>query len=575
MFYIVQKLIGLTKKIWSFIIISGLIYQSIDLTKNYFEFEILNKLDVEIKPNLIPSISICIEKRFKYSDKELDEIFENKKRFKEIHSWFEKIRILISYKNNTATLPKNISVMAYSRNNTMCLTPLFKSPMKPIMENVAKIMFLIYGYRRAYIIFQHHKIPVQLTLNNEKIILKSHSKTNIGFYKRVRNLLPFPYSTNCYQYTSSSGYKSQKDCFFKYISQKELKICGYNYNWNRRFFNITEEKFQFTKYVNKCHFNINKERLKNLCKIDCEINEYSLKHVYYTMSAFPYVTIMELYLDNTYIIHTTYVPKINWIEYLSTFGGLLSMWIGFSVWHSIKNFYDNSGILPCKPNILRKIFIQKNKNKLLNLLKIIFKSIILFVTFYQIYLLINDYIFSNKQKIISKKDEVYYPKIFIHFSDFKVSLKEYLNYFPEYEKRLKYIKRKKDLTNLLEFRVFSMMSDNLTALMELLHLDKIFIEGEIEYKDKTVRFSKQKIYFHQFYSNSHQRPHIYIELFPPEFDSFFVNNIEKIQKIVIRLSVDEVHEVSRLWLTRSIIQYLSNYEFRQQIITRKTNNFIF
>ena len=99
-------------------------------------------------------------------------------------------------------------------------------------------------------------------MNNDRITLIIKWDAEIRFYKTVRNLFPFTYPTDCYDYKSSAIFKSQKDCYFHYILQKKLQNCGFNYNWNRKYLNITMEKFEYKKYQNECHLNINKNWLK-------------------------------------------------------------------------------------------------------------------------------------------------------------------------------------------------------------------------------------------------------------------------------------------------------------------------
>lgn len=61
------------------------------------------------------------------------------------------------------------------------------------------------------------------------------------FRKTTTTLLPPPFVTNCYDYSLNAIYdkspRSQQDCMFEYIKEKERKVCGYNSFWNQKPFN--------------------------------------------------------------------------------------------------------------------------------------------------------------------------------------------------------------------------------------------------------------------------------------------------------------------------------------------------
>ena len=357
----------------------------------------------------------------------------------------------------------------------MCLTPLIDRH----NENVVDILFAIAMVKRAIILLHDHDEPPHFNLNHDKITLKIKWDTVIRFYKTVRNLLPFPYPTNCYDYGSSSKYKSQKDCFFYYISQKELQICGFNYNWNRKYFNIIEEKLTYKTYENKCHFNINKDWLKNQCKSDCQINQYMVEHNYIMLDKINnLISASSINIEPSYHIHTTYVPKIELFGYLSTFGGLLSMWLGFNVWNALVTLFDNSEKISSSLKFLQATYIKFNKKIILN----ISTKIIFILTVYQIFILFKNYTFSNKQMIIIQEKELYYPKLFIKFLP-TMDLDNFFQYYPEF-KKIYYNESVTD--DYIASLIFSMLRNNLTLYMNLNGLDKTYhgsiITYDIEYK---------------------------------------------------------------------------------------------
>ena len=415
------KLVKIIKKLWLIFIIFGFVYQSFVLTNNYFTFKIFNKLDVELG-NPIPSFTICSQKNFRMNEGmfEHEEFDEDDNINKDK---VEKLQIGLGFINYSIKWIENISALAYSGNNSMCISPIMNSQISQVpIDEVSRILIFIFYHKKAYISFHDHNTPSQFISYQDKYIA-SQRTTSIWFFKRARTLLPFPYSTDCYDYSSELEYKSQKECFFKYISEKELQVCKYNYYWNKRYFNITEERFQFIEYENKCHFNISKFWLKNKCKIDCEINEYFLKQLFYqgwgTSSVYT-----EIHVHLKYHIHTTYVPKINLVDYLSTFGGLLSMWLGFHMWKVVEKLAHH--LIYLVTNNSQFIF----PHNITEILIMISKLLVILATFYHIYHLLDNFIYSNRQIIIQNNQQIYFPKLFLSYESI-ISYEDYVKYYPD------------------------------------------------------------------------------------------------------------------------------------------------
>ena len=548
-----------------------------------FQKEQSNRLGTRRQDNL------SIKNRpMRYKQEYIDAIFEaikiyDREKYDDIKYNSEKVNIGFGFIDITGRMVDNGSVLVYSGNNSMCITPIINSIIEPKnIEKLNRIYIFISMYNLVYITIHAHKIPPHFTSKYDRIIALHSSKRNIGFYKRVRTLLPFPYSTDCNDYSSSLEYKSQKECFFKYISEKEFKFCGFNYYWNKRYSNIREEKFQFIKYQNKCHFNINKIWLKNKCKIDCEINEYYLKELYYMEAQQnTHGVIIEMHVRPSYHIHTTYLPKINMVQYLSTLGGLLSMWLGFNMWQfalklldKLKNvdFHRNMKYLP-----YRKFITNKN-------LTIINKSLIISATIYHIHHLLDIYLFSNKQIIIQNSNQVYFPKMFILYNPYVGNnYWKYFEYYPEFERKLNELDGTLDQNQQMfayfsYYYALSMMKDNLKLYLKLQEFDRPFIYCRIELKDSTIACPKMVLNFNLVYLHhlKIQKIQPIVHLFPQKYNLFSSNSSDRIRKIIIHLGYHgETHGEIIILFTRSNIKYLPNFEFRQSLSLLKTNYFIY
>ena len=82
---------------------------------------------------------------------------------------------------------------------------------------------------------------------------------------------------------------------------------------------------------------------ENHCKLDCEINQYMVEPNNIVIEyVSDFILTSSMFIDPSYHIQTTYLPKIELFGYLSTFGGLLSMWLGFNVRNALGTLFDNS-----------------------------------------------------------------------------------------------------------------------------------------------------------------------------------------------------------------------------------------
>src|SRR6195952_2118461 len=96
-----------------------------------------------------------------------------------------------------------------------------------------------------------------------------------------QTLLPFPYSTNCFDYSYNQRNnvwpKSQTDCKLEYMRRKELKECKHNYYWIQHLFDNNHQILDFNKTFLNCSVKVDHKFLDTFCQKDCKITDFSVK----------------------------------------------------------------------------------------------------------------------------------------------------------------------------------------------------------------------------------------------------------------------------------------------------------
>ena len=461
----------------------------------------------------------------------------------------------------------------------MCVTLATESLLRQNrMQDVFLLAQGIYQYKRAYLMFHdHHNMPHFIS-HYDKLVLRNDEDLNLGFDKRVKTLLPSPYATDCYHYSSSSGHKSQKECLFEYMSRKELKTCGYNYFWNRRHFDVSKERFRFTRYEKRCHFDVNHEWLNRVCKPDCDITEYSVKQMFYTNNTL-FVLRSVIYKFSTYYIRTTTVPKINLIEYLSTLGGLFSMWLGFTVWFLIDKIFKlfEIGIRVHKKRIVKKIRHLIKSSKYIEIIRIFCYLTILAIMIYQIGRILHYYLYFNKHIIISQKIQVRLPKVVIDFVPF-INFADHEHYYPGITSNFSFYQATDKMTfyNILNNHFRMMIRDNLTLFMQLQRIDQAIIKCQVEYQSYNISCPQHRALFYLSGNRGVIDVEVTYEILPRQNqqDKYLLDDKEKIRKFSLELRNDKVYETTTIWFRRQLISAIPNNQWFKVINPGKINNYV-
>lgn len=178
-------------------------------------------------------------------------------------------------------------------------------------------------------------------------LLKFGRRYDVTFSKTKIINLPKPYNTSCHDYKNSQNDKSYSDCvrrcmIMKCLNKNKCLFIGMQFILNGEFNDEklckTEVKFNFTEFINffyQCRHKI--------CLPDCvqEIYSYEIKDVTHSHFDISFSLFNDtIDINNTIVINIlprdtnvyiyTHLPKISFDDLLSKFGGLISLWLGFS-----------------------------------------------------------------------------------------------------------------------------------------------------------------------------------------------------------------------------------------------------
>jgi hypothetical protein len=244
------------------------------------------------------------------------------------------------------------SVTPFSGRCFSYLSQLLDENLSP---NIKGFKFIIPNSLNMYaLVHQSRTLP---HFFNDEIDIEKSSFNQIDYSSINTKLMPFPYETDCSHYKheekSEIRFKSREDCIVKHLERREFIKCGCNKRWSCRGLDTANYTNLCPKSV-KCHLDSeSKEKLsENICKKDC-LNHYFFNIIssaqwYYNFRKLKISQLMP-YKSDKYEITFNYLAKMNFVEYLCSVGGLISMWFGWS-------FYD-----------LALLFVTESKKILIHL----------------------------------------------------------------------------------------------------------------------------------------------------------------------------------------------------------------
>ena len=165
--------------------------------------------------------------------------------------------------------------------------------------------------------------------------LKSRHQYTLSSRTRSYQLLPSPYSTDCYDYSQSSLFRSRKDCVRKCKLKDVIDKCGHIYRDIDIYEGEANVTFSHSEDDHHCvpNFNLNEFCLKICPKNNCfeqHMEFFVLEDL--EMGNNDYLTNrVSLYIPLEPKTTFYHKPSLEIIEFFSYLGSTLSLWLSFSM----------------------------------------------------------------------------------------------------------------------------------------------------------------------------------------------------------------------------------------------------
>ena len=395
------------RSLFNIVIIFGFIYQSIDLTLDYLKFDFTIQMS-SVNRNSLPSITICFDKNI------IREISKN---------YYLPINCL-AYTDTFESincLQANFSKIHWrQKQRSICLTLFSEFNDNQFMDTNSNYstltIYMDVYWKGTYLLFHekystsHFEFKNQYRIDDRIVYL-------FIFNYQFKRILPKPYSTQCFDYSinrqNNIRPKSQTDCKLEYMRRKELKECKHNYYWSQNLFKNKEFNLKelMNPNRNNCLIQFDNDGLDQLCPLDCLQTDFivDISKTDWLVSS------IKLFTDkfhHSFMMHE-YVPKMIFVDFISTLGGLLSMWLGISLSMVIDNFFSKNEkkIKNISIYLLNRIISYYEFLKISRFIKIIFKILISILMIEQLYEISRNYLIDNKIILVVPKINIIIPDI--------------------------------------------------------------------------------------------------------------------------------------------------------------------
>ena len=456
------------RKVVKTLILIAFVYQLFDLTRDYLRYEYLIDVDVKREYSFVPSVTICVNPLHRMISTNYSNSYDLFNKTFGCKYWINDR----NYWSSCLDLDSIVSVRF--KNNTVCLTYLYSAH---YLDYHA--FYFTASFSRAEFIFHQYFHPSHFERSNRFKVNIMDRKKQIGAMLDVKRwaktLLPFPYSTNCFDYSinrrNNVSPKSQNNCKLEYMRRKELNECNHNYYWSQHLFDMNNQTIDFNQTFTNCSVKVDQIFLDKVCQKDClNIELVVSKEDYLSYYPGSYV-FFKRYLEN--YIHLTYLAKIDLIAYLSTMGGLISMYLGLAV-IDLTNICLDALVKISLIVIKTKCFSSKKK-LFIQLKKLFSKFIFLYLMFHQLIEMTNDFIYNNEKTDINFRANYRLPKIVLNFRP-SLNPQRLQEKYPEYYKKLR--RRRRHLNSFLELEKMYLLDsliNNISELKYLTNFDEIKI----------------------------------------------------------------------------------------------------
>jgi hypothetical protein len=216
-----------SKKFVRLIALLILLYQIISVTISYSEFETVIDMkaisDLENKP----TFTFCLKNDFEFPKESENFYFAKILKLSGTIGCALKSGTIYNTVLNCSKFTKIVeSVTPFSQR---CL-----SYLSQLLDNKSKnVAFLFDDKINLFGLIHQKRTPPHFS--RLKIEYSNSSFHYIDYIRTVTKLLPFPYSTDCYNYTNEEksviNYKSREYCIVKHLEKNKFIECGCNKRW--------------------------------------------------------------------------------------------------------------------------------------------------------------------------------------------------------------------------------------------------------------------------------------------------------------------------------------------------------
>jgi hypothetical protein len=314
------------------------IYQIILLTRDYCKFQTVLDFKLIDSRDYLPAISICVDHWNKESrfDTRISGTLT-------IDETFGPMDCVLFFPTTSSGFRKKCNrfsdIESFTNSGKKCST--FFSRLDGSNRSLEiDLIFTIILYKPIDLFLLIHQNITTPHLSRNVMRIDKNKWTVVGYTSITEELLPYPYETNCFDYRNSleegNTYRSKEDCIVNYLRRKEYEKCGCNRNWiyyNKK--NLTGLKI--CSKTNKCNFEYKfDESLMFICRKNC-FNKYYDSHEdgkIESKNGYQHIILLK---RRSQEISLTHSAKMNLNDYLSSNGGLLSMWFGLNVYDTFSH----------------------------------------------------------------------------------------------------------------------------------------------------------------------------------------------------------------------------------------------
>ena len=444
------------------------IYQLYDIFNDHFHYKYSIELDFDVNSRILPSITICIDKRHdsSYLWKHWKNPFGNqtivcfyyidlKHKLQECNE--EKVYLRYRHKETCLTFFNNKTDNYYK-----------------IQSESIDMLLSSFIYTQQKVIIHPPNTLSHFEINNV-FVAYGYKYNNFHIKKVTRSILPKPYLTDCHDYSqdsiSSLSPRSQSYCMFEYMRKEELNKCREYIYWNQYVIFSKNQVMNFkNESSNECIAKFNYKLLSRLCKIDCINDKYIVSHnKFYSDFANPNT---EIPIRKQYNINLSYNPKMTIVQLCSNLGGLISMYFGLSMIDII--IITSAKLLQLRWSKVMKIIITM-------IFKYLIKIIFYIMMLYQLIMIIKTYIEENRKIKISFTNEIKLNKIALCIET-TLDFNRNNEYFPEFKDKYK-LSFYNDRYKLVHDHIYNVFLQNLSSFIYITRLFDRKIDCSMEFEN--------------------------------------------------------------------------------------------